>query len=110
MKTVRADDTITHVALIGRLNVHGVNQIQYDFNHMMTLLPKPTIVDISEVSYIASLGLSMLVSTAKYLERHGVKMVLLAPSATVRETFEASCLHDLIPIANEEPAALALLR
>src|SRR5215831_5202150 len=102
MKTVRADDSITHVALIGRLDIQGVNEIQYDFNHQTTVLPKPTIVDLSKVSYIASLGLSMLVSTAKHLQRHGVKMVLLAPNKTVKETYEMSGLHGLIPVADEE--------
>jgi hypothetical protein len=52
----------------------------------------------------------MLVSAAKYMERRGTKMELLAPSAFVRETLETSCLHDLIPIANEEVAAIDLLR
>ena len=110
MKVVRADDSLTQIALVGRLDVQGVNEIQYEFNHQTTVLPKPTIVDLSRVTYIASLGLSMLVSTAKYLERHGVKMVLLAPSKTVRETYDMSGLHGLIPVADQEPAALALLR
>src|SRR5262245_9042804 len=108
--TIREDNLIKHVALIGRLDVKGVNEVQYEFHHETTGLGKPVIVDISKVTYIASLGISMLVSAAKYMERHGTKMVLLCPSALVRETIETSCLHDLIPIANEEADAIELLR
>lgn len=110
LKIIRADDSITHVAILGRLDVEGVNDIQYEFHHQTTSQPKATIVDLSRMTYIASLGIGMLVSTAKYLDRHGAKMVLLGPSELVRKTLEAAGLDHLIPIANEETAALELLR
>ncbi|MEJ2229902.1 MAG: hypothetical protein P8X46_01815 [Nitrospirales bacterium] len=36
---------------------------------------KPTLVDLSELEYIASLGLRMLITAAKALLRHGLKLV-----------------------------------
>jgi|SRR5262245_16525696 len=107
---IRSDDTITHVAIQGRLDVQGVNSIQYEFLTQTTLLPKATMVDLSKVSFIGSLGIGMLVSAAKHLERKGAKMVLIGPSNLVRQAIETSGLHNVIPIASEETAALALLR
>ena len=110
LRIIRTDGSLTHLALQGRLDVRGVNDIQYEFLKETTVIPRPTVVDLSKVSYIASLGIGMLVSAAKHLEKQGTKMVLLAPTALVRETLETSMLQKLIPIANEEAGALELLR
>jgi anti-anti-sigma factor len=110
LKTISEEDSIHQVALVGRLDVQGVNDIQYEFQRETTLLPKPTVVDLSQVTYIASLGIGMLVSAAKHLERHGVKMVLLNPPHLVRKAIETSCLNRVIPIADDKTTALGLLR
>ena len=110
LETIPAEDTLHHVALVGRLDIKGVNDIQYEFQQATTVLPKPTVVDLSKVTYIASLGLGMLVSAAKHLQRRGVKMVLLNPTPLVRKTIETSCLNHVLPIADDRAAALELLR
>lgn len=109
-KILREDDSFVHVALVGRLDIQGVNAIQMEFLHQTTSLPRNAMVDLSELTYIASLGISMLVSAAKKLERNGAKMVLLHPSPLVRKALETSSLQEVIPIATAEAAALAMLR
>src|ERR1043165_5684465 len=98
LRTIPAGDSITRIALQGRLDVQGVNEIQYEFFHQVTSLPQPTIVDVSKVTFMASLGMGMLVSAAKHLERHGVRMVLLDPAKLVRTSLEAAGLSQLIVI------------
>lgn len=110
LKILRDDESLTYIALHGRLDVEGVNEIQYEFLQKTTWVPKRAMVDLDGVSYIASLGISMLVSAAKELERHGFKMVLLQPKPLVQKTLEASGLHHVIPIATAEMAAIELLR
>jgi anti-anti-sigma factor len=110
LKVIRADESLKHVALLGRLDIQGVNDIQYEFQQETTVAPRPTVVDLSKVTYIASLGIGMLVSAAKYMERSGAKMVLLRPSALVGKALEASGLGHVMPIVEEEGAALELLR
>lgn len=109
LTVIRSDDTLTHVALAGRLEVKGVNDIQFDFLLQTTSLCRPTMVDISEVSFIGSMGLGMLVAAAKHLNRNGYRMVLVAPSESVRKTLEVSYLQCLIPIADDTTAAQELL-
>jgi anti-anti-sigma factor len=110
LKILRDDESLTHIALHGRLDVEGVNEIQYEFLQKTTWVPRRVIVDLAGVSYIASLGISMLVSAAKELERNGAKMVLIQPKPLVQKTLEASGLHQVIPIATAEMAAIELLR
>jgi anti-sigma B factor antagonist len=110
LKIIRDDDSITHVALIGRLDVDGATEIQYEFLLQTSGAAKRILVDLSGVSYLASFGISMLVSAAKDLERRGGRMVLLSPTPLVLKALEISNLHDVIPIATAEMAGLELLR
>jgi len=110
LNIIRADDTLTHVAILGRLDIQGVNRIHDQFVIQTTARRKDTLVDVSQVTFIASLGMGMLVNAAKGLQRQGVKMVLLNPSALVRHALETAGIHQVIPIAAEETAALALFR
>jgi anti-anti-sigma factor len=106
---IREDDSITHVALLGNLDVEGVNRIQDRFAFTTTSRRKATLVDVSQVSFIASLGMGMLVSAAKALQRNGAGMVLLAPSSMVLRALDAAGINRVIPIAAGEEEALQLL-
>jgi len=110
LKILREDDAFVHIALIGRLDIAGVNEIQLEFLHQTTSLPRNAMVDLAELTYLASLGISMLVSAAKKLELNGARMVLLHPSPLVRKALETSSLQEVIPIATAEAAALEMLR
>ncbi len=110
LKIIRSEESLTHIALIGRLDVQGVGEVQFEFLHQTTSLPRRTMVDLSEVTYVASLGISMLVSAAKELERHGARMVLLNPSPLVRKALETTSLEHVIPIVTAETVAQELRR
>lgn len=107
---IRADDSISHVAILGRLDIQGVNSIQDQFIFNTAARRKATLVDVSQVTFIASMGMGMLVSAAKSLQRQGVKMVLLNPTNLVQRALESAGIQQVIPIANEPETALQLLR
>lgn len=110
LTVIRADETLTHVALVGRLDVQGVNRVQDQFVFNTTTRRRATLVDLSEVSFIASLGMGMLVGAAKALQRQGARMVLVHPRELVQRALEAAGIQQVIPIAQGEEEALALLR
>jgi anti-anti-sigma factor len=60
---------------------------------------KPAIVDLSDVTFVGSLGIGMLVGAAKALARHGISMVLLDPQEFVERTLTVAKVPDVIPIA-----------
>jgi anti-anti-sigma factor len=66
-----------------------------------------TIVDLSKVSFIASLGIRMLLTTARGLAGRGAKFVMYGANPAVMEIFETTALSDIIPILNTEAEALA---
>ena len=67
-----------------------------------------TIVDLREVTFLASLGIRMLVSSARTLVKSGAKLVLLGPQPAVRLALEGTGLTALLPIAADDGEALLL--
>ena len=110
IKEIRLDHEITHLALLGRLDVAGMHAVDVKFHGYTAARRKPTLVDMSEVEFIASLGMGMLISCAKSLQRYGAKMVLLDPPAQVEEALKAVGIDQVIPIIHGLDDALRLLR
>lgn len=102
-------DQITHLALRGRLDTAGVTQVDLGFTAHTVPRAKPLLLDMSEVTFLASLGLRMLLTVAKALHSRGAKMVLLSPQPAVRQVLSVSGFDQLMPVHNDEGTALAFL-
>ena len=110
LTVLRADESITHVAIVGRLDIEGVNHIADRFVFTTTSPRTSALVDLSQVTFIASLGMGMLVGAAKAIQRHGTKMVLVAPPHLVHHALVAAGIDHVIPIAANEEEALQMVR
>jgi anti-anti-sigma factor len=102
-------EQITHLAIRGRLDTTGVGEIELQFTSHTVPRGKPLLLDMSEVTFLSSLGLRMLFSVAKALDRRGAKMAFLNPQPSVREVLIISGFDRLMPIYQDEGTALAFL-
>jgi anti-sigma B factor antagonist len=84
-------------------------EIELSFTSHTVPRAKPLLLDISDVTFLASLGLRMLLTVAKALDRRGAKTVLLSPQPAVREVLKLSGFDQLMPVHNDEETALAFL-
>jgi anti-anti-sigma factor len=98
LNQVEVDDRITHLAIVGQLDVVGLHAIDVRFHGYTAARRRPTLVDISGMDFIASLGMGMFISCARSLQRSGVKMVLLNPRPEVEEALKAVGIDQGIPI------------
>src|SRR6516165_5155309 len=98
IQEVRLDNQITHLALVGKLDVAGLHAVDVKFYGYTAARRRPTLVDISGLEFITSLGMGMLVSCARSLGRFGFKMVLLNPRPEVEEVLRAVGIDQGIPI------------
>lgn len=98
------------VILQGRLDSPGVDSIETRFVASVTPAGKHAAVDLSGVDFIASMGIRMLISTARALGRRGGRFVLFAPQEDVRDIFSHVSLSDIIPVYDTEDEAVAALR
>ena len=104
------DSGIKQVKLIGRLDLKGTNEIDNQFSFSTSSGKTPVLVDLSEVDFLASIGMRMLISNARALERRGSKMVLLKPTPLVKEALVTAGFDELIPISDDFDAACATLK
>ena len=98
---------VTKAELTGRLDTANVNDLETRFTAGIMPKAQPTVVDLSNVSFIASLGIRMLLTVARGLSRRGAKFAMFGANPAVMEIFETTALADIIPIVDTEAAAIA---
>lgn len=97
------------IALHGRLDTPGVDRIETRFS--ATVVPKGhnAIVDLSDVSFVASMGLRMFISVGRSLNNKDSKLVLLSPQSMVNEVFTNAAITQIIPVVFDEQEAIKLV-
>src|ERR1700743_888799 len=107
MKVTDARDGVVEVAFIGRLDTPGVAGIELNFTAMLVPRAARAVVDMSQVEFIGSMGIRMLISVARALARKREKLVLYGPQPLVQEVFATTALGEIIPVQRDAAAAFA---
>jgi anti-anti-sigma factor len=102
-------DRVTKVALTGRLDTAGVDHVETKFLAICAAAGSHALVDLSGVTFMASMGIRMLISASRAMAPRKTKLVLFAPQPMVSDVLNHTALADVIPIAADEKAALALV-
>ena len=97
------------IALHGRLDTPGVDQVETRFSATIVPKGKHAIVDLSDVSFVASMGLRMFISVGRSVSGKGGKLVLLRAQGLVNEVFTNAALSQIIPVVFDEGEALKLV-
>ena len=99
-------DGIQRIVLAGRMDSAGAQAIDLKFTALTTTRPARIVVDCSQMSFLASIGIRTLVSSAKALARRGGRMVLASPQPLVEEVLKLGGIDSLIPVYSDIEAAL----
>ena len=91
-------EDIRLIKLIGRLDISGVGEIENEFSALCAGEQPRVIVDISEVDFLASIGIRLLTLSAKSIAGRGGRMVLLRPRPDVRQILEITGIPAIIPV------------
>jgi anti-sigma B factor antagonist len=104
------EKNIRWIKLIGRLDIAGVGEIESEFSAYCLGENPRVIVDLSDVDFLASIGIRLLTLNAKSITGRGGRMVLLRPSPDVREILEITGLLAIIPVYERLESAEAVLK
>lgn len=88
---------ITRAVLDGRLDAAGIAAIETQFAAHCAAKPN-LIVDLSKVSFIASIGIRMLVAGAQAQTKIGGKLVLLKPDDMARRILKTTGIDQLMQV------------
>ena len=96
---------ITQVHLVGRLDILGAEQIDLRFSAICGSRRK-IIIDLAEVSFLASMGMRTILIGAKAASANGGKVVLLKPTSSVEEVLTIANINSIIPLVHDLDAAI----
>ena len=97
------------IKLVGRLDIVGMAAIESKFSEYCSGENPRVIVDLSDVDFLASIGIRMLTLNAKSIASRGGRMVLLSPKADIRDVLEITGIPAIIPIHERLKSAQAVL-
>jgi anti-anti-sigma factor len=105
-------ENLRRIVITGRLDMPGTESIATKLVELTAAPKKGVVVDLSALRFLASIGISSLITSAKAVQARGGKMVLVvSPGSSVGMSLEATGVDDLIPIfkssAEAERAAVA---
>ena len=105
---LRSEDLPNGIKLIvlsGRMDIAGTQQIDTQFGGLTAGAKALIAVDVSDVSFLASIGMRTLVSSARELMHRGGAMVLVNPKPIVNQALVAAGIDSLIPVCSNVDAA-----
>jgi len=100
---------LTRIVLDGRLDLDGTQKISDQFSYRTTTSPGRFAVDLSQVTFIASIGIRMLLTAARAQAQRGGKMILISPEGMSRKVLETAGVDQLVPIVPDLDTARSTL-
>ena len=105
------ENNIRMIKLTGRLDILGVGAIETKFAGYCAGENCRVLVDLSDVEFLASIGIRLLMLNAKSMSGRGGRMVLFSPIPDVRSVLEITGIPQIIPIYDGlESAETVLLK
>jgi anti-anti-sigma factor len=103
---------LRRIVISGRLDMPGTDSVAAQLAELTAAPKKAVIVDLSQLKFLASIGIRALISSAKDVQKRGGRMALVVNKAsTVMMSLEATGVDELIPVfgsgADAEKAVLA---
>jgi anti-sigma B factor antagonist len=98
------------ISLNGRLDTPAVGQIETRFTASVVAPGRNTVVDLTQVTFLSSMGIRLLLTSARALSLKHATMVLFGAQPLVRAALDHVSLPAVIPLADDEAGALALLK
>ena len=103
----RRIDSIDLVEMSGRLVMADAPEARQRLESIIEQGSGKLIIDLSDVGFMDSSGLSVLISTFKQTRTKDGDVVLLNPSPAVRTLFELTRMQQVFDIVDDEAAAAA---
>jgi anti-sigma B factor antagonist len=102
-------DDVTRVRLDGRLDAAGADAIGVKLTAAVVAPGRDAVVDLSGVTFVASLGLRLLISLTRGVTGKGRHLALYGAQPLVQDVLDGAALDQIVPVVPTEAEALATL-
>jgi anti-anti-sigma factor len=108
--TQQQQDGIINLAISGRLDAVSAVEADKEFSKVLDAGHDRLLINLSELNYISSAGLRVLLVVAKRIQQNGGKVVLTALTPNVKEVFEISGFSSIFKIFETDEDAEIILK
>lgn len=98
---------VHRISLSGRMDLQGAQRIDVRLAGMTAAPRKAIVIDLSGVTFLASIGIRSLLLAAKGVEGRGGHVALTGASPLVRKVLETAGIDTIIPLHDDLAAAVA---
>ena len=90
---------LRRIVITGQLDMPGTEAIAAKLAELTRTDRKGVVVDLTAVRFLASVGISALITSAKAVKQRGGRLVLIvSPGSAVAMSLEATGVDELIPV------------
>jgi len=102
------DKGVVVVRLAGYLDAHTFERLEETIADLFAQERYKIVVDLAAVEYISSAGAGVFIGALSEAHEHKGNIVLMNPTANVREVFDLRGLTQIFQVVDDRPAALAV--
>lgn len=98
METEMLPGEVQRISLDGRLDIEGSQAIDLRFSTLATTKKAQIVVDLAGVSFLASIGIRLLITAARGQKGRGGLLVLASAQPAVTKVLQSAGIDQLIPV------------
>ncbi len=106
--SIHDEGAVARVVLVGKLDIVGADVVALPLA-TLSGSKQNVLIDMSGVTFLASIGIRHLVSATKALSRRGGKLVLIGTTEAVSEVLTTAGLAPMIAMVANDGEARALV-
>ncbi|HEY7111608.1 MAG TPA: STAS domain-containing protein [Thermoanaerobaculia bacterium] len=103
------EDGIRMIRLKGRMDLEGSESVDLKLTSLVAVRKGFVIVDLAEVEFLSSIGVSVIVRVARALSSREGRLVLLRPRPNVADVLTRTQIDQIIPVFGDLTAAKSAL-
>jgi anti-sigma B factor antagonist len=108
MTVEELDNGVTKVVITGRIDIAGAQEIDLPLN-VVGGSRRAVVIDLADVTFIASMGLRGLVMCAKSIHSKRGKVSMFGPRPEVADVIKTMGIDELIPLSASQAEAVTLV-
>lgn len=99
------------ITISERLDLQGTEKIEQSFLALTKTGQQNVVVDVSDVTFLSSVGIRMLIASSKALKETGGRMALVVGhNAAATKTLKMTCVDAILPMFEKFAEAEAALK
>lgn len=98
---LKREGSTLEAAIEGRLDTNSSPQLEAALKEAFSIMPAQLVINLTDVQYVSSAGLRVILFAQKEISRAGASMVVRNPNEYVYDVFEATGFSDILTIERE---------